>query len=330
MQMQQNLVPAMRRRVGIFLTMGALLLGTTFAIGCVAQDDGSSGTGLAQATTAPSGTETVLPAATTAATGTPGTPATTPSSPGTSTPAVAATTTTTTTATSATGTAAATETVSVTDPVSATATVVEGTPTPRPTPEGPAPEPEDQLDMYGFFPGTSILVRRDLMQLDGTGPNEVLYSLTGPDPAITTEFRSNVNVLTYDTVYREWLPLWASDPVSGTATPLLSVAQAELGGLNGGDLLRTGAPVFILRTTTADSRAHLFLYRWDAVGSKADPLRMVPVGGGAEQNAAFTADLDLNVADLDDDGIYEVVADNVAGVQVWKWDGQKYVPEVAR
>ncbi|MDQ3703772.1 MAG: hypothetical protein M3437_00855, partial [Chloroflexota bacterium] len=59
-------------------------------------------------------------------------------------------------------------------------------------------------------------------------------------------------------------------------------------------------------------------------------LRMVPVGGGAEQNAAFTADLDLNVADLDDDGIYEVVADNVAGVQVWKWDGQKYVPEVAR
>ncbi|MDQ5866374.1 MAG: hypothetical protein M3390_11680 [Chloroflexota bacterium] len=320
MQMQQNLVPAMRRRVGIFLTMSALLLGTTFAIGCVAQDNGSYGTGLAQATTEPSGTQTVLPAATTGATGT---PATTPNSPGTSTPAVAATITTT-------GTSAATQTVSVTDPVSPTATVVEGTPTPRPTPEGPAPEPEDQLDMYRFFPGNSTLVRRDLIQLDGTGPNEVLYSLTGPDPAITTEFRSNINVLTYDTVYREWLPLWASDEVSGTATPLLSVAQAELGGLNGGDLLRTGAPIFILRTTTADSRAHLFLYRWDAAGKKADPLRMVPVGGGAEQNAAFTADLDLNVADLDDDGIYEVVADNVAGVQVWKWDGQKYVPEVAR
>jgi hypothetical protein len=311
----------MRRRVGIFLTMGALLLGTTFAIGCVAQSDGSYGTGLAQATTEPSGTQTVLPAATTAATGTQVT--ITPNSSGTSTPAVAATTTTT-------GTAAATETVSVTDPVSPTETVVEGTPTPRPTPGGPAPEPEEQLDMYRFFPGNSILVRRDLMQLDGTGPNEVLYSLTAPDPVVTTEFRSNINVLTYDPIYREWLPLWSSDPVSGTATPLLSAAQAELGGTNGGDLLRTGAPIFILRTTTVDSRAHLFLYRWDAAGSKADPLKMVPVGGEAEQDAAFTADLDLNVADLDDDGVYEVVADNVAGVQVWKWDGQKYIPEVVR
>jgi hypothetical protein len=169
-----------------------------------------------------------------------------------------------------------------------------------------------------------------MMQLDGTGPNEVLYSLTGPDPVFTSEFRSNINVLTYDPVYREWLPLWSSVPVSGTGTPLLSAAQAELGGLNGGDLLRTGAPIFIVRTTTSDGRAHLVLYRWDAAGSKGDPLKMVPVGEGAEQDAAFTADLDLNVADLDDDGVYEVVADNVAGVQVWKWDGQKYVPEVAR
>jgi hypothetical protein len=169
-----------------------------------------------------------------------------------------------------------------------------------------------------------------MVQLDGAGAVETLYTLTGADPEITGEFRSNINVLTYDETYREWNAAWSSDPVSGTATPLLSVAQKEIGGLNGDDLLRTGSPILLVRTTTVDSRAHLYLYRWDAAGKKADAVKMVPVGGGAEQNAGFVADLDINMADLDDDGVYEVVADNVAGVQVWKWDGQKYVPEVAR
>jgi hypothetical protein len=215
-------------------------------------------------------------------------------------------------------------------PVSPTATVVEGTPTPRPIPTGEPPDPESRLNIYQFYQTNNILVRRDFVQLDGNGADEVLYTLTGPDPVITGEFRSNLNVLTYDATYREWTYTGSSEPVSGTAIPLLSVAQSEIGGLNGRDLLRTGTPTLMLRTTTADNRAHLYLYHWDASGKRADPLRMVPVGGGAEQNAAFSADLDLNVADLDDDGIYEVVADNVAGVQVWKWDGQKFLPEVAR
>jgi hypothetical protein len=215
-------------------------------------------------------------------------------------------------------------------PLTPTATIVEGTPTPRPIPTGEPPDPESRLNIYQFYQTNNTLVRRDLVQLDGSGANEVLFTLTGPDPVITGEFRSNINVLTYDPTYREWSSAWASEPVSGTATPLLSVAQAELGGLNGRDLLRTGAPIFMVRTTTQDSRAHLYLYRWDAVGKKADWLKMVPTGGGAEKNATFDADLDLNVADLDDDGIYEVVADNVAGVQVWKWDGQKFAPEVER
>jgi hypothetical protein len=321
MQMQQNLVPAMRHRVGIFLTMGALLLGTTFAIGCAGQNDGSYGSSLAQATVEPSGTQTVLPAATTGATGT-----TTPSASGATTATVAVTTT----AAAPTDTVTATGTVTLTVPLSPTATVVAGTPTPRPIPTGEPPDPESQLNIYQFYQTNNILVRRDMVQLDGGGPVETLYTLTGPDPVVTGELRSNINVLTYDETYREWTSAWSSDPVSGTATPLLSVAQAELGGLNARDILRTGAPIFIVRTTTADGRAHLHMYRWDAAGKKADPLRMVPVGGGAEQNAGFVADLDLNLADLDDDGIYEVVADNVAGVQIWKWDGQKYVPEVAR
>ncbi len=317
MQMQQNLVPMMRRRVGILLTTAALLLGTTFAIGCAGQNSGSAyGSSLAQATEQPAGTPTVLPAATTGAIGTV-TPAT-------------ETSVATTTTTSATAATKATETVTLTVPLSPTATVVEGTPTPRPTPTGEPPDPESRLNIYEFYRTDNLLVRRDMVQLDGTGANEVLYTLTGPDPVITGEFRSNINVLTYDPTYREWNDTWSSEPVSGTATPLLSAAETEIGGLNGGDLLRVGAPIFIIRTTTADSRAHLYLYRWDAAGKKADPLRMLPVGGGAEQNAAFAADLDLNMADLDDDGVYEVVADNLAGVQIWKWDGQKFVPEVAR
>lgn len=317
MQIQHNLVPLVRRRVGILLTTGALLLGTTFAIGCAGQNsDGALGSGLAQATNQPAATQTVLPAATGAT--------------GTMTPAATEATTATTTTGAGAVTVTATEAVTLTVPISPTATVVEGTPTPRPLPTGEPPDPESRLNMYEFYRTNNILVRRDMVQLDGTGANEVLYTLTGPDPVITGEFRSNINVLTYDPTYWEWKATWSSDPISGTATPLLSAAQSEIGGLNGGDLLRAGAPIFIIRSTTADGRAHLHLYRWDAAGQKADPLRMLPVGGGAEQDAAFVADLDLNMADLDDDGVHEVVADNVAGVQVWKWDGQKFVPEVAR
>ncbi len=326
MQMQKNLVPAMRRRVGIFLTTGVLLLGTMFAIGCAGQNGGGNfGSGLAQATSQAQSTQTVLPAATAAATGT-----TTSEVAATITATTAATAASTATVTSAPGTVTATETLTLTVPVTPTATTVEGTPTPRPTPTGEPPNPESRLNIYEFYQTNNILVRRDMVQLDGSGPNEVLYTLTGPDPVITGEFRSNINVLIYDETYREWNIAWGSDPISGTATPLLSVAESQIGGQNGGDLLRIGAPIFIIRTTTMDNRSHLHLYRWDAAGKKANPLRMVPVGGGAEQNAAFTADLDLNVADLDDDGIHEVVADNVAGVQIWKWDGQKFVPEVAR
>lgn len=183
--------------------------------------------------------------------------------------------------------------------------------------------------MYEFFNSANILVRRDVIQLDGTGAGEVLYTLAGSPSVITGENKSNINVLTYDPTYREWNLTWGSQPISGTASPLLSANQRNLGGLNGGDLLRTGAPVFILRTTTKDGRAHMQLIRWNAAARKGDVLSVTPAGGGAERDT-FEADLDLNVADINDDGVYEVVADNTNGVQVWKWDGQKYVPQEQR
>jgi hypothetical protein len=46
---------------------------------------------------------------------------------------------------------------------------------------------------------------------------------------------------------------------------------------------------------------------------------------GAEENLNISADLDVKVADLDNDEVFEVVADNLQGVEVWGWDGSKYV-----
>lgn len=296
-----------RCRLSRLIAFGALLLSAIIFAGCGGQSSpvvGGYGSQLAQtlsptAQTAQPITQTVLPAATSVL------------------------------PVNATAGITATGTISDTAGGTATSTSIAGTPTPRPIPTGTPPDPMDQLNIYEYFSSANTLVRQDVIQLDGTGPNEVLYTLTGPDTVITGENRSNINVLTYDPTYREWNFTWSSQAISGTASPLLSANQRNLGGLNGGDLLRSGAPIFILRTTTMDGRAHLQLIRWNASAKTGEALKVAPAGGGAERDT-FDADLDLNVADLNDDGVYEVVGDNSSGVQVWKWDGQKYVPQEQR
>jgi hypothetical protein len=216
--------------------------------------------------------------------------------------------------------------------ITATATPA-GTPTPRPTPSGPAPE--DPLLLFSPFdyvlPG-DVLVKHDFIDLDGTAPKEAVVTLTenrlGVSKPLTEEVVSAVGIVVYDSVYHEWDPRWLSVPISGTARPL--PATNVLGGWHGADILRTGQPVVGLRTSTLDGRAHLKLFRYDKNTRMGEPLKMVPQGGGAEQEALFDADLDVTVADMDDDGVYEVIADNVSGVQTWKWDGSKYVPREAR
>ena len=135
---------------------------------------------------------------------------------------------------------------------------------------------------------------------------------------VTGENHSDLGVLDYDPRYREWKLGWntSAHTVLGLAGPLPAANRSD--GYNGGDLLRT---------TTVDGRAHLHMWRWDAGKQSADPLKMVPAGGGPEREE-FEADLDVTVTDLNNDGIYEVVADNLSGAQVWKWDGSKYAPEV--
>jgi hypothetical protein len=184
------------------------------------------------------------------------------------------------------------------------------------------------LDVLFLLNAEDRLVKRDAIQMDGKGAPEVLFTVTVPT-VITQETTSGINVASYDPVFREWNAIWRSDVVSGTASPLPSAAPGQVDGFNGGDLLRTGAPIMAVRSTTRDGRAHLYLWRWDSNKQTGERLKMAGAGG-AETDAAFDADLDVNLVDLDGDGKYEVVADNVADVQVWKWDGARFAPEGGR
>jgi hypothetical protein len=209
----------------------------------------------------------------------------------------------------------------------------EGTPTPRPTPTGPPLE--DPLLIYSPFdfivPG-NLIARSDILQIDGEGTEEGLLTITesrlGLTRPLTEEVASALGVATYDPVYREWVLTWQSDALPGVARPLPDVELP--GGYNGGDLLRDGSTILALRTTTLDGKAHLFIYRYDRQARSAAPLKMVAAEGAAETDSHFEADLDVNMADLDDDGVYEVVVDNVAGVLTWRWDGSRFVPREAR
>lgn len=246
--------------------------------------------------------------------------------------AIPAVTTEPTTAATSEGTTVPVPPVTSTATITATSTP-EGTPTPRPTPTGPPIE--NPLLLYSPFtyilPG-NVLVKSDLLQLDGEGVEEGLLTITesrlGVTKALTEEVTSAFGVVTYDPVYREWVLGWQSDALPGVARPLPDIELP--GGFNGGDLLRDGSAILALRTTTLDGKAHLYVYKYDRQARSAAPLKVVPTEGAAEEDAHFEADLDVTMADLDDDGVYEVIADNVAGVQTWRWDGSRFVPREAR
>jgi hypothetical protein len=203
----------------------------------------------------------------------------------------------------------------------------------RPTPTGAPPaNPFDRLQVFNFTSPGNMIIKRDKLPLDGGSVDNVLLTLTearlGITRPITDEVNSVLNVVTYDEKYFEWNLAWQSEPISGFAR--LLPATGALGGWNGGNLLGTGESVLALRTTTLDGKAHLQLFKWNKSTHAGELLKMVPADGGAEKDALFDADLDINMADLNDDGVYEVVADNVAGVQVWSWDGSKYVPKAVQ
>jgi hypothetical protein len=234
----------------------------------------------------------------------------------------------------ATATPSLTETQSTaTVPLAATSVAIATTAIVRPTPTGAPPANAfDRLQVFNFTSPGNLIIKRDKLPLDGEPVDNVLMTLTearlGVTRPITDEVNSVLNVVTYDPTYFEWNLAWQSEPISGVAR--LLPATGALGGWNGGNLLGTGESVLALRTTTLDGKAHLELFKWNKTTHAGELLKMVPADGGAEKDALFDADLDINMADLNDDGVYEVVADNVTGVQVWSWDGSKYVPKAVQ
>ncbi|MEO6458110.1 MAG: hypothetical protein ABIO92_07520 [Chloroflexia bacterium] len=213
--------------------------------------------------------------------------------------------------------------------VVATGTVT-GTVAVLPTPSGTPPSAFDTLNTFQYVPSGKSLAKRDRVQLDEPGANagevEILLTITGPSETITDATDSRIGVLSYDSVYRQWDLGWTSEVVSGTATPLLNIGQKDIGGFNGGDLLRTGDPILVVRTVMDDGGAHLHMWRWNKQSREAAPVKKLNEGS----DTVFEADLDINLMDIDDDGIYEVVADNLSGVQIWKWDGNIFKLEGER
>ncbi len=213
--------------------------------------------------------------------------------------------------------------------IQATGTVT-GTTQVVPTPSGVPSSAFNTLNAFRYVPTGKTLVKQDRVQLDapgdGAGEAEVLLTIMGPSETITGEVDSGIGVLSYDSVARQWGFTWSSEVVSGTASPLLNIGQKEIGGFNGGDILRTGDPILVVRTTLDDGRAQLHLWRWNRGLHNAAPVKKsggAPVGN----DVTFEADLDINLMDIDDDGIYEIVADNLSGVQIWKWDGNTFAVE---
>ena len=194
------------------------------------------------------------------------------------------------------------------------------------TPTGAPADPASRLNIFEFFSPNDTLVTRDFINLDGEGTDEVLYTIAGRPSVITgTEVQSGIGVLIYDATAQRWDPVWASPPLSGTTSPLPSANRKEAGGYNGGILLSNTGPVLVVRSTTSDGKAHLQLWRWNSTTKEGEALKMVPPEGGSERDAVFDADLDVNIVDINDDGIYEVVLDNLIGVQIWTWDGTRFV-----
>src|SRR5207237_3934397 len=115
-------------------------------------------------------------------------------------------------------TALVTSTAPVTSTAVETTATPAGTPTPHPTPNGTAPDPFDLLNVFGIAPAGNIVVKRDILPLDGKQPDNVLVTLTGsrvePSTSLTIENGSAIGVMTYDPVYREWNVTWQSDPIS--------------------------------------------------------------------------------------------------------------------
>ncbi|HUS16791.1 MAG TPA: hypothetical protein VM536_17485 [Chloroflexia bacterium] len=216
------------------------------------------------------------------------------------------------------------------------ATPADGTP-------GSTPAPIDPYSVYSPLAlidvsAGVVVVKSDLINLDGTDPKEALLtvsapptvSATGAVPLVTlpyTNTRSALAVAGYDAAAQKWQVLnrLPGQGVAGRAAPLPAAAQ-------GGNPLGATPPlpVIQLRTETTPTLAsgvptiNLHLYTWR--DGALHPLAMRRAGAATDEDAVFTGAADAQLLDVDGDGRAEVLVDAADKTTIWQWDGTRFVP----
>jgi hypothetical protein len=208
--------------------------------------------------------------------------------------------------------------------ISATGTVTaSGTPT-------ETVDPFTLLHPFDFVPDGGELVKESVTDLGGGDPLEAMLtmSITGPQTdttgTVVTTTVSTLEVLRYDKSSGEWKILWEPNPaVSGQAIALPDIRGTSADRYQAGDLLRTGQPILLLRTQAAGATPAapptVTLRLWAWTGDTAVPLRMT-TSDGQQQEAVFTGTSDVQTADLDDDGVIEVIVDSGPATTIYRWD----------
>ncbi len=217
---------------------------------------------------------------------------------------------------------AATATAAPASPITATATV---------TATGTATATVDPLQLFhpfDFVPEGGVLIKESVTELGGGTPPEGLLtmSITAPQTntngIVETTTVSSLRVLRYDK--GDWTVLWQPQPdVPGQAIALPETRGTSPDRYQAGDLLRTGQPILLLRTQqagpTPTDPPTVTLHLWAWTGDTAIPLQMATADGKV-RDAVFTGTSDVQTADLDDDGVIEVIVDSGPTTTIYRWD----------
>jgi hypothetical protein len=208
--------------------------------------------------------------------------------------------------------------------ISATGTVTaSGTPT-------ASVDPLNLFHPFDYVPEGGELVKESVTELGGGDPREALLtmSITTPETdttgTVVTPTVSTLVALRYDKSSGEWRVLWQPEPdVPGQAIALPETRGPGADRYQAGDLLRTGQPILLLRTqepgATPDAPPTVTLRLWVWTGDTATALQMT-TPDGKQQDAVFTGTSDVQTADLDDDGVIEVIVDSGPASTIYRWD----------
>lgn len=191
-------------------------------------------------------------------------------------------------------------------------------------------DPLNLFHPFDFVPDDAELVKESVTDLGGGDPREALLTMSISTPetdttgTVVTATVSTLKVLRYDKSSGEWKVIWQPQP----DVPGQAIALPETRGINpdryqAGDLLRTGQPILLLRTqapgATPDAPPIVSLRLWAWTGDTAVPLQMT-TPDGQQQDAVFTGTSDAQTADLDDDGVIEIIVDSGPSATVYRWD----------